>query len=402
MSNNVKYRDFMTDVRGKLSITKFIFTLEKILLEKKVIHHIRELDWTTVESLANLVVRNYPYFKLNKHQFKSFKENYNQRRKIFQKSKDPFDLELLEDLLRKALDTSTFGDPGRLEPVVGTTVAKMPEEVYETLAQTLSDKLSEKVSETLVQTLSELHSEIYHFKKVVETLRIQIGLVEQTHKKSSEAKEKRISSREAKALRGTKQVESKVTPPACAEPRRPRPEAEPGAAHQLLQPRRPGAKHQLEQPSGEADGLPDLKPVLQSVNSNTVTSKRPFARARQRVALLVLYITGWNVSKLLTLQVRHLKQLRQQRPTGVSQPPTLSGVPVRCEALQAQELITYLIDDMDLLMVDCSDNTPVFRAFSYSTRPCTRAGFTNELNLILSPWKLTTKSLQGEVAPSAT
>ena len=110
--------------------------------------------------------------------------------------------------------------------------------------------------------------------------------------------------------------------------------------------------------------------------------------------------------------MRHLKALRKFAPGSdpkavkaahaqVADPPTVpmpltfNCVTVRCEPLQVQELVAYLLDDLDLLVVNCSDNTPAFRASPNGTRPCTRAGFTHELNQRLSPWKLTTKSLQG-------
>ena len=80
-------------------------------------------------------------------------------------------------------------------------------------------------------------------------------------------------------------------------------------------------------PPAEGVKLNDFKAVLQSV-----TSKRPFAKARQQVALSVLYISGVKVSKLLILEVRHLKTISQFVKEG-----RLPAVPYRAPAI-AKEL----------------------------------------------------------------
>ena len=138
-----------------------------------------------------------------------------------------------------------------------------------------------------------------------------------------------------------------------------------------------------------ANSVPiDCKLVLQSV-----TSKRPFARARQRVALLVIFISGLKVSKLLLLKVRDLKTLRQFAHSG-----ELPAVTVR-EPGSAKEMVTYLIDDFEMLIGDRPESTPAFRANYNSPRPCTREAFYMELNQILSQWGLSTKSFSKNLPP---
>ena len=133
-------------------------------------------------------------------------------------------------------------------------------------------------------------------------------------------------------------------------------------------------------PSGQLPA--DFKAVLQSVRS-----KRPFARARQIVALSVLYICGLKISKLLHMEVRHLKILPQFQRSG-----ELLAIPVRYPAI-AKELLTWstLLDSLQTLIGDRPDSTPAFRAHYSSERPCTRQSLTLELNQILSPFQLSTK-----------
>ena len=124
--------------------------------------------------------------------------------------------------------------------------------------------------------------------------------------------------------------------------------------------------------------LPDLKLLLQSI-----TSKRPFARARQRVALCTLYIGGLTVPNLLSLTVRHLKQLRQFAHSGSGTAP----LRLRLPPSTAQDLLACLREELDTLIGDLPDEAPAFRNFD---RPCSRNTLTRELNRILQPWKLST------------
>ena len=394
-----------------INITLFMFALESVLLEKKVIRNIKQLDWPIVENYKNYVVRYHPYFTLDYKQFKSFMKNYTHRRMKLQNRKQPVDFEPLKDLLREYDATRPGAEHQLLQPS----------------APIAGELLWRSEMADLRSEMTDLRSEMADLRKLVESKAPWCFAPAFTAS--------------ASPLRGRAETASMPTAP----------EVPSGDAVGRVGLLAPGASHQLEQqraslaglgvaegpklampplqstagPSRIAqhcaaplpEGIPDFKRVL-----HCATSKRPFARARQRVALLVIYITGWNVSKLLTLEVRHLKALRKFAPGSdpkavkdvksgaqhqaahaqVAEPPTvpmpltINGVPVRCEPLQVQELIADLLYDLDLLMVDCSDNTPAFRASPNGTRPCTRAGFTHELNQRLSPWKLTTKSLQGE------
>ena len=78
-----------------------MFALESVLLEKKVIRNIKQLDWPIVENYKNYVVRYHPYFTLDYKQFKSFMKNYTHRRMKLQNRKQPVDFEPLKDLLRE-------------------------------------------------------------------------------------------------------------------------------------------------------------------------------------------------------------------------------------------------------------------------------------------------------------
>ena len=153
-------------------------------------------------------------------------------------------------------------------------------------------------------------------------------------------------------------------------------------------------RHPKLQGAQHPSGLPpaDFKAVLLSVRS-----KRPFARARQIVALSVLYICSLKISKLLHMEVRHLKILPQFQRSG-----ELLAIPVRYPAI-AKELLTWstLLDSLQTLIGDRPDSTrrckhlqclhPAFRAHYSSERPCTRQSLTLELNQILSRFQFSTQ-----------
>lgn len=102
-------------LKSNISITQFLFTLEELLLENLVISHRRELEWHIVEYYKNIVIRDLPAsFQLDKKQFLSFKKNYNQRRRIFEKYKQPGDLDPLKVLLRQARDAASTPQTGAL------------------------------------------------------------------------------------------------------------------------------------------------------------------------------------------------------------------------------------------------------------------------------------------------
>ena len=152
------------------------------------------------------------------------------------------------------------------------------------------------------------------------------------------------------------------------------------------QPRPKGAglpKAVVQSGSGTAQPATNLyKQVLQSVES-----KRPIARARQRVALCILYITGLNASKLPTLQVSHLKQLRDSADA-VEILRSYTGRIVQ----DANELVADIYPDLDILIATLPDNSPALRAKLHSASPCSQAALTLELNQILRNFQLSTKS----------
>ena len=137
---------------------------------------------------------------------------------------------------------------------------------------------------------------------------------------------------------------------------------------------------------GWCASTPDLyKQVIQSVSS-----KRPFVRARQRVALCTLYISGLTAPKLLGLTVRHLKELRQSAQVGST--TFTSPLRLRVQPSEAIKLVACIIEELDILISDVSDDTRAFRAHSHSVNPCPRESLVKELNNILGHFKLSTKS----------
>lgn len=97
-----------------------------------------------------------------------------------------------------------------------------------------------------------------------------------------------------------------------------------------------------------------------------VTSKKPFIKARDRVALLLLYITGIKVASLLLFTVSDLKTLRQFAKTGEGQLriPSHKRTDTREDFLPlppiAKQLVTDRLEDIDFLIDHHSDETPVF------------------------------------------
>lgn len=306
----------------KISISLFMFAIESYLLEKKVIQNIKQLDWKIVEKYRNRLLIDHPHFKLEKKQMKSFIKHYNDRLHKLQNRRQPVDLDPLKDLLRE-YDAAHV--PGSEVALRATTLG--------TAEVTL---LMSEISEMR----SMLMSEIAEMRSLL----------------MSEIAEMRSSFRLL------------ANPPQAASHRQAE-ESIPIASFDTLDRSRPS--------------IADVKAILQSLDS---FSPRPFIRARQRVALLVLWISGRKVSQLLTLEVRHLKQLRE--------------FAVR-EGCDAQELVADLLEDealglaqdLEILIGDYPDSTPAFRSKAHSARPSTRPGFTNELNHILSKWKYSTKSL---------
>ena len=358
----------------KITISLFMFALESYLLEQNLIQNIKELDWQIVESYRNYVLRDHPHFKLEKKQMKSFIKHYKDRCKELQKRKRPLDLEPLKHLLREYAPTGyPPAEPAiDLRPSFNTLVGQLMSEIADMRSQLMSE-IADMRSQ-LMSEMRELRSESVEMRS---TLTLSLA-----HRPSGELLQPAQAQLE-RAIRA-------------------------GAKHQLEQQRatlarsRPGAAHQGDtaRPS-----LPDFKAILQSVES-----PRPFIRARQRVALLVLYIEGLKLSQLLTLDVRHLKELRavkggakhlaedaQGVKPALAQGETLALRASLYDLGEAKDILDDdalgIATDLEMLIGDYPDSTPAFRAKAHSARSCTREGLTRELNHTLSKWKCSTKSL---------
>lgn len=376
----------------KISISLFMFALESYLLEKKVIQNIqdiKQLDWEIVENYRNILLIDHPHFTLEKKQLKSFIKHYKDRRKELETRKQPMDLEPVKQLMREydaAPAPSTVAPAARPRPPAELIQPDRP------------------ASSLLMSEIADMRSLVHAHKCACTQLMSEIAdmrsqlMSEIADMRSQLMSEMRELRSECVEMRSTTKRPSAGGAPDFAQVQRtsfvgrggvgllaPRPkgvkavweeptQGEPGAAHQL-EPQR--ASLARSRPS-----LPDFKAILQSVES-----PRPFIRARQRVALLVLYIEGLKPSKLLTLDVRHLKELRAVKGGWKS----LDGLGEAKDILEDDAL--GIATDLEILIGDYPDSTPAFRAKAHSARPCTREGLTRELNHTLSKWKCSTKSL---------
>lgn len=124
--------------------------------------------------------------------------------------------------------------------------------------------------------------------------------------------------------------------------------------------------------------------VVQILRS--VDSQNTFIRARQRVALCILLISGFNIPKLRSLKVADLKHLLRFGT------PLMTARPI-FEESDTQHLLAGLREELNILIGGLPEEAPAFRRFK-SEKAVSRAGLTNELNKILSPWKLSTKLLR--------
>ena len=428
----------------KISISLFMFALESYLLEKKVIQNIqdiKQLDWEIVENYRNILLIDHPHFTLEKKQLKSFIKHYKDRRKELETRKQPMDLEPVKQLMREydaAPAPSTVAPAARPRPpaeliqpdrpassLLMSEIADMRSLVHAhkcactQLMSEIADMRSQLMSEIadmrsqLMSEMRELRSECVEMRSTL-TLSLAPGAAHQLEQHRPRPPAELLQPAQAQALRPRPPAE--LLQPAQAQLERP------GAKHQLEQQRaslarsRPGAA-QHTRPEAEASrpSLPDFKAILQSVES-----PRPFIRARQRVALLVLYLEGLKLSQLLTLDVRHLKELRAVKAGALDQAEAAQGVkavwapPTQGETLgrrpsfgslratldglgEAKDILDDdalgIATDLEILIGDYPDSTPAFRAKAHSARPSTRPGLTSELNQILSKWNCSTKSL---------
>ena len=104
------------------------------------------------------------------------------------------------------------------------------------------------------------------------------------------------------------------------------------------------------------------------------------------VALCILLISGFNIPKLRSLKVADLKHLLRFGT------PQMTARPI-FEESDTQHLLAGLREELKILIGGLPEEAPAFRHFK-SEKAVSRAGLTNELNKILSPWKLSTKLLR--------
>ena len=372
----------------KITISLFMFALESYLLEKNVIQNIKELDWQIVESYRNYVLRDHPHFKLEKKQMKSFIKHYQDRCKELQNRKQPLDLEPLKHLLREYAPTGFPPAEPALDLRTSLRSARSFNSLVGQLMSEIADMRSQLMSEIadmrsqLMSEMRELRSECVEMRSTL-TLSLAPGAAHQLSQHRP-------------------RPPAELLQPAQAQLERP------GAKHQLelqrasLARSRPGAAQHTRPESGASrPSLPDFKAILQSVES-----PRTFIRARQRVALLVLYLEGLKVSQLLTLDVRHLKELRAVKAGALHQAEAAQGVkdvwtePTQGETLvrgpsfgslratldglgEAKDILEDdalgIATDLEILIGDYPDSTPAFRAKAHSARPSTRPGLTSEV-----------------------
>ena len=357
-------------LKSNISITQFLFTLEEFLLENLVISNRRELEWHIVEYYKNLVIRDLQgSFQLDKKQFLSFTKNYNQRRRIFEKYKHTVDLDPLKVLLRQARDVATTTTESASTPQTGCPGAShlsAPQPAPFGVSQPLqapfdTDKVCELLSK-LIDEVADLKVEHCDLKKGIADLKVE--------------------------LCDLKVVFSDLKQVVLANVAEQRPEKG------FQTPGGESSHHLASTTEYEATRVEGLH-VLQIING--VTSKRPFVRARQRVALCILYISGLTIPNLLRLTVCHLKQLRQFAHGGSA--TFTDPFRLRVPPSEAIKLVANLIAELDILVSDVSDETTAFRAHSHSVRPCPRESLAKELNQILGHFKLSTKSWRTMAEP---
>ena len=149
---------------------------------------------------------------------------------------------------------------------------------------------------------------------------------------------------------------------------------------------RPEANRLTKSQVLEGEDLPpsNYKLVVQILRS--VSSRNTFIRARKRVALCLLYLSGLNISKLCRLKVADLKDLLQ---IGSAAELLAQGA----RPTESETLLATLREELNILIANFPPEAPAFRNFK-SDKPFSRAAFTNELNQLLSPWKLNTKLMR--------
>ena len=353
-------------LKTNISISQFLFALENILVEKRVVNSLREVDWETVEYYIQNVLTDYPDLKLDSQQLKSFKRKYLFNKRRHSNRREPMYLEKLKHLLRQARDglgggvtesastTESGGTqaawysqvPSRVR--VAASVAEQP-----SLQATLgSDKVCELLYR-LVSEVADLKVELSDLKVEFRDLK-QLVLANEPSRGEYGLRQPRVE--------GVFQTPSIEQAPVVAEP---------------------------TSPASKADSTTESARSLYNQVLQSVSSKRPFVRARQRVALCTLYISGLTIPNLLRLTVCHLKQLRQFAHGGSA--TFTAPLRLRVQPSEAIELIASLIEELDIIISDVSNETTAFRAKLHSVSPCSQAALTLELNQILGHFQLSTK-----------
>lgn len=82
-----------------MTITHFLLTLERVLLETKSVSSIWELDWSAVKYFYNLIHRDYSSLNLNRQKLVNFKSNYKKQKEFWRnKAKRPKGVESPKEL----------------------------------------------------------------------------------------------------------------------------------------------------------------------------------------------------------------------------------------------------------------------------------------------------------------
>ena len=354
----LKYMWNIMVLKTNISISQFLFALENILVEKRIVNSLREVDWETVEYYIQSVLTDYPDFKLDSQQLKSFKRKYLLNKRRHSNRREPMYLDKLTHLLRQARD----GLGGGVTESASTTESGLVQSGLRQPSVTEQPSMQATLGvEKVCELLYKLVSEVADLKVEFRDLKQQV-LANLPSRGEYGLRQPRVD--------GVFQTPSIEQAPVVAEHTSPASKAV-----------KAGAKQQAESTTEYARSL--YNQVLQSVGS-----QRPFVRARQRVALCILYISGFTIANLQRLTVGHLKQLRQFAHGGCDTAP----FPLRLQPSVSIELVASILVELDIIISDVSNETPAFRTHPIKARHCPRESLTKELNQILGSFQLSTQS----------
>ncbi|MCV6622992.1 MAG: hypothetical protein OIF51_14715 [Cellvibrionaceae bacterium] len=357
-------------LKSNISITQFLFTLEEFLLENRVISNRRELEWNIVEYYKNLVIRDLSGdFKLDKKQFLSFTKNYNQRRRIFEKYKHNIDLDPLKVLLRQARDAPSTPQTGALHQAAErTSPTSQTGAPYQAVEQTRPRPPAEQPSGDAERPSGEVPLQApFDSEKVCKLLSKLVDEVADLKVEFRDLEQQVLANLPSRGEYGLRQPRVDDVLPSI--------EQAPVVAEHTS-------------PASKAESTTESARSLYNQVLQSVGSKRPFVRARQRVALCTLYISGFTIANMQRLTVGHLKQLRQFAHGGCATAP----FPLRLLPSVSIELVASIIVELDIIISDVSNETPAFRTHPIKARHCPRESLTKELNQILGSFQLSTQS----------